>query len=65
MGGLAGMAAGYGLAKVLEHDSGATSAPAVTPVDPQPPQAADYGDFDAGTGDGWDDPDLSTGGDDW
>lgn len=71
LGGIAGMAAGYGLAKVLEH--GDESRPAhgnaaaddgFIPID-SGPSSADYGDFDAGTGDGWDAGGSSSGDDNW
>ncbi|MDD4882590.1 MAG: tetratricopeptide repeat protein [Gallionellaceae bacterium] len=67
LGGLAGMAAGYGLAKVLEHEGGTQAAPAASPAmfdapgQPQP----DYIDYDPGNGDGWDASDTAMGGDDW
>lgn len=58
LGGIAGMAAGYGLAKVLEsgsddrHVQSANDNREFIPVDPSP--QADYGAFDAGSGDSWD-----------
>lgn len=72
LGGLAGMAAGYGLSKVLggneNHASQqAAAAPAVdngyVPITTPP----DYGSFDAGNGDSWDNAgaDNGGGGDDW
>jgi hypothetical protein len=63
MGGVAGMAAGYGLAKLMEHENGQ---PVQVPggVDPTFTQQ-DYGDFDAGSGDSWDADDSSGGGDGW
>lgn len=69
LGGLAGMAAGYGLAKVLEHgDSRSTHDVAndngFIPIDSgsQP----DYGDFDAGAGgDSWDAGGASADDDSW
>lgn len=70
LGGLAGMAAGYGLAKVLEHGdndrpahNNASADDGFIPID-SGSASVDYGDFDAGTGDGWDAGDLSSGGDD-
>lgn len=58
LGGLAGMAAGYGIARAMEHDNaGADHADHAdtsryAPVD----TPADYGAFDSGTGgDAWDD----------
>ena len=64
LGGVAGLAAGYGLAKVLGHESNAASnhatdnASGLIPIDSgtQP----EYGNFDAGTGDSWDDADSSS-----
>ncbi|MBL8484892.1 MAG: tetratricopeptide repeat protein [Rhodocyclaceae bacterium] len=57
LGGLAGLAAGYGLAKVLEHGSdahaaGTNSSGSASPLDA--PATDDYGAFDAGSGDSWD-----------
>lgn len=69
LGGLAGMAAGYGLAKVLEggHQGQAAAATGNTldngyiPIETPP----DYGSFDAGSGgDSWDGGDAG-GSDDW
>lgn len=64
LGGLAGMAAGYGLAKVLEHGDDSRNAQNVAndngfiPIDS--PSQADYGDFDTGSGgDSWDAGDSS------
>lgn len=62
VGGLAGVAAGYALSKVLEgeqHGSTAGHAAANSPdtgyIPIDTPRAApDFGDFDAGAGDGWD-----------
>lgn len=60
LGGLAGMAAGYGLAKVLEHgeDSHPTQSSIANNNDFIPIDSGnrpDYGDFDAGSGgDSWD-----------
>jgi hypothetical protein len=69
MGGIAGLAAGYGLSKLLEGSSEshahstATGGNSFTPVDSSP--QADYGSFDAGTGDSWDSGDTSSGNDNW
>ncbi len=76
VGGLAGMAAGYGLAKVLEHegDGGSQHSQSVSrsgnddgyiPIDSG--SSADYGSFDAGTGssDSWDDAGSSSSDDSW
>ncbi|MBL8472209.1 MAG: tetratricopeptide repeat protein [Rhodocyclaceae bacterium] len=59
LGGLAGLAAGYGLAKVLGHSDEAHAAGTnsgagsyVPPLDA--PASDDYGAFDAGSGDAWD-----------
>lgn len=59
LGGLAGLAAGYGLAKVLEHGNDAHAAGTSSsgsgyapPLDA--PTTDDYGAFDAGSGDSWD-----------
>ena len=59
LGGVAGLAAGYGLAKLLEgREAGSSGAHSAGNLDsnltPVPPVALDYGDFDAGRGDGWD-----------
>jgi tetratricopeptide (TPR) repeat protein len=67
IGGIAGLAAGYGLAKVLENGTPAHAAEKVNsgfvPID-QPAQE-DYGSFDAGSGDSWDSDDSSSGADSW
>lgn len=64
LGGVAGLAAGYGLAKVLENngDNGhraqnVADDRSFTPIEPAP--QADFGAFDAGTGDSWDSGDAS------
>lgn len=78
VGGLAGVAAGYALSKALEGHSGAAPGVAGTsgnaggyvPFD-APAAAPDFGDFDAGAGQGWDNADggdIGGGGggsDDW
>jgi len=61
LGGVAGLAAGYGLAKMLEgQDSSAHSSSlndrGYLPIDPVP---TDFGAFDAGSGSDWDDSTLS------
>jgi tetratricopeptide (TPR) repeat protein len=66
LGGLAGLAAGYGLAKVLEHGNDTHPAGGATgsndsgfvPIDTG--ASADYGSFDAGSGDGWDSSEVSS-----
>lgn len=70
LGGLAGMAAGYGLAKVLEHGDENRSAQNVAndngfiPIDSG--TRTDYGDFDAGSGgDSWDAGDSSSDDNNW
>lgn len=65
LGGLAGMAAGYGLAKVLEHGNDQPLSTQGGRIIDMPPPQPDYGGFDAGTGDSWDAQDASAGGDDW
>lgn len=68
LGGLAGMAAGYGLAKVLEHENGPqTITPVSSPVlsEPLPQPDSDVNNFDAGIGDGWDTSDTGSGDDGW
>ena len=59
LGGVAGLAAGYGLAKVLEGSSeshhtqqNVDGGNGFVPIEPSP--QADYGAFDAGAGDSWD-----------
>ena len=64
LGGVAGLAAGYGLAKVLEHgsDSGRSTNAGdnrFTPIEPAAP--SDAGSFDAGNGDSWDAADSGSG----
>ena len=61
LGGVAGLAAGYGLTKMLEgQDSSAHSSSlndrGYLPIDPVP---TDFGAFDAGSGSDWDDSTLS------
>ena len=64
LGGVAGLAAGYGLAKVLGHESNAASnqagdnASGLIPIDSG--TSPEYGNFDAGAGDSWDDADSSS-----
>lgn len=67
LGGVAGMATGYGLARLMEHENG-------QPVQVQGVASAaadtgfvqpDDGDFDAGPGDGWDAGDSLGGADGW
>lgn len=76
VGGLAGVAAGYALSKALEGHSGTSSVAAngignaggYVPFD-APAAAPDFGDFDAGAGQGWDNVDgggdIGGGSDDW
>ena len=59
LGGVAGLAAGYGLAKMMEHGDeghGNRSDNNYTQMDysPAPSSAPDLGNFDAGSGTGWD-----------
>ena len=68
IGGLAGAAAGYALGKVLEDDHptaspSATSGAGSPPLDALPDRP-DLGNFDVGTGNGWDNADAGGGGDD-
>jgi tetratricopeptide (TPR) repeat protein len=70
LGGIAGMAAGYGLAKVLENDSDNHRVQSVAPdnssfipVDPSP--QADMGAFDVGSGDSWDSVDGAPSDENW
>jgi uncharacterized protein len=68
LGGVAGLAAGYGLAKILERDG--TPSPTRTPDDgfipvDSPASQPDYGAFDPGSGDSWDSGDSSSGDDSW
>lgn len=64
------MAAGYGLAKVLEHGDENRSAHSVAddsgfiPID-SGNQSDDYGAFDAGSGDSWDAGDSSSDDNNW
>lgn len=68
LGGVAGLAAGYGLAKMMEHDAdhasggSALSAGGYTPVEPM--TQPDHGNFDAGSGNDWDAADAGPGADD-
>ena len=69
LGGVAGLAAGYGLAKILERDSNPSPAPTsgdgFIPID-SPASQPDYGAFDPGSGgDSWDSGDSSSGDDSW
>lgn len=59
LGGVAGLAAGYGLAKAFEHGNDAPRTHAASdsgyvPIDSAPAAPVDAGEFDAGTGDSWD-----------
>ncbi|NTV96660.1 MAG: tetratricopeptide repeat protein [Thiobacillus sp.] len=68
LGGLAGMAAGYGLAKVLDHEGSAQAAPVAAPAVFGSPSAAQPEAFDFGAGSGgdsWDAPDMGSGDGDW
>lgn len=67
LGGVAGMAAGYGLARLLDHESGQPAQlPGESPAGVVPGfTPPDYGDFDAGTGDAWDAGDSFGGEDAW
>ena len=63
LGGVAGLAAGYGLAKVLEHGSDSARSNnagnnGYTPIDTAPP--ADAANFDAGSGDSWESADSGS-----
>ncbi len=67
LGGVAGLAAGYGLAKAFEHgDSSSHAATSgnsgLMPIEPA--AQADYGNFDAGNGDSWDANDAGDAGSD-
>lgn len=58
LGGIAGLAAGYGIARAMEHgnDGGTHLQPDNGGFTPLDNAAADYGNFDAGAGgDSWDD----------
>ena len=65
VGGIAGMAAGYALSKMLEPDHGGAVAPATagspgaydSPFEPVRNQP-DFGSFDAGGDAGWDNTDI-------
>lgn len=69
VGGIAGLAAGYGLSKLLDHGNDAQSAShqnsdsGYTPIDTG--NSSDYGGFDAGSGDSWDDNSSSSSDDNW
>ncbi|RLJ62134.1 tetratricopeptide repeat protein [Sulfurisoma sediminicola] len=69
LGGIAGMAAGYGLAKVLESGSEnqriqpARDNSSFIPVDSSP--QVDFGAFDAGSGDSWDSADAGPSDERW
>lgn len=70
LGGAAGLAAGYGLAKLLEDREGGSVAgahPAHERADPveAAKSPADFGAFDPGTGDSWDDGSSAGGDDSW
>lgn len=65
LGGLAGMAAGYGLAKALEHGNEQPISTQGGRIIDMPPPQPDYGEFDAGTGDAWDGADEPPNRDDW
>lgn len=61
LGGAAGLAAGYGLAKLLESgnaEAHTAAAPANGLTSQPATEAPDYGAFDAGSGDDWDNNDL-------
>ena len=68
LGGIAGLAAGYGLAKVLENGTdshrtqNANDSNGFIPIEPNP--SVDSGAFDAGAGDSWDTGDTSSSSDD-
>ena len=67
LGGVAGLAAGYGLAKVFEHSGdnargNAANQSGYTPI--APTEQADYGSFDSGAGDAWDSADAGGAGSD-
>lgn len=70
LGGLAGLAAGYGLAKVLEGNEAHAQTPA-GPTTSQDfghghlPGQPDYGAFDGGSGDSWDSGGDGGGSDNW
>lgn len=73
VGGVAGLAAGYALSKVLGNDHPTVAGgplPTPTPSDdfnfssPSGSQP-DFGAFDAGNGDSWDGADAGSGSDDW
>ena len=69
LGGIAGLAAGYGLAKVLENSTdshrgqNSSDASGFIPIDNNASTGNDV--FDAGTGDSWDSGDASAGDDNW
>ena len=68
LGGVAGMAAGYGLAKMLEHGDerpqggNPANESGFAPI--APVSQPDYGSFDSGAGDDWDNTDAGAGLDD-
>lgn len=68
LGGVAGLAAGYGLAKMFDGSTGShsvtSSAPTQDYLPIDSPSPNDYGSFDAGTGDSWDSGE-SSGDDSW
>lgn len=68
LGGVAGLAAGYGLAKVLEHGGDSargttTGSNGFTPIETD--TAADAGSFDTGSGDSWDSADSGSDDNGW
>lgn len=71
LGGLAGLAAGYGLAKVLEGNEAHAQTPSSASAHPDfgsghLPGQPDYGAFDGGSGDSWDSGgDAGGGSDEW
>jgi hypothetical protein len=69
MGGAAGLAAGYGLAKLLEDREGGSASAHVATDRPDLVDStrspADLGAFDSGTGDSWDSAGSSGGDDSW
>jgi tetratricopeptide (TPR) repeat protein len=68
LGGVAGLAAGYGIAKMMEHGDershGSNLAGEGSGFTPIAPSQPDYGSFDAGAGDAWDNADAGSGSDD-
>jgi hypothetical protein len=69
LGGIAGLAAGYGLAKVLENGTdshrgqNSSDSSGFIPIDTNPSAGNDV--FDAGAGDSWDSGDSSSSDDNW